>query len=350
MVNLPSTGTDDREAPIRQSVGGEGEAKHDQSHHPDDGGWGLMILAGLVVAGVVLRPVFGGLLDRGAVRTWSTVFVAICLQALPFLAFGVALSGAIAALLRNNSLARVMPKNPALAVPLAGVCGIALPGCECGSVPIAGRLMAGGVHPAAALTFLLAAPAVNPVVLIATAVAFPNDPRMWIARFVASMLTSVTIGWLWVAFGRDELVRRAIDRVEQSAARWERFRSAAVHDILHAGGYLVLGAAAAATIQVALPKRVLNSLGGTGLVAIVTMAALAVLLSICSEADAFVASGLSQFGLVPRLVFLVVGPAVDLKLIAMQGGVFGRRFARVFAPATLLVAIVMATIVGTVLL
>ncbi len=51
------------------------------------------------------------------------------------------------------------------------------------------------------------------------------------------------------------------------------------------------------------------------------------LLSICSEADAFVAASLSQFSLTSRLVFLVVGPMVDLKLISMQTGVFGRRFA-----------------------
>jgi uncharacterized membrane protein YraQ (UPF0718 family) len=313
-------------------------------------GWGLVVLAGLLLAATVLRPLFAGPLDKGAVRTWSTVFVAICLQALPFLALGVALSGLIAALLRNDALTRLLPKRPALAVPLAGVCGIALPGCECGSVPIAGRLMASGVHPAAALTFLLAAPAVNPVVLVATAVAFPNQPRMWIARFIASMLTSVAMGWLWVAFGKTELVQRAIERVEASTARWERFRSAAAHDLLHAGGYLVLGAAAAATLQVVIPRSVLNSLGGNGVVAVASMATLAVLLSICSEADAFVASGLSQFGLVPRLVFLVVGPGVDLKLIAMQSGVFGRRFARWFAPATLLVATVCAVVVGSALL
>jgi hypothetical protein len=80
------------------------------------------------------------------------------------------------------------------------------------------------------------------------------------------------------------------------------------------------------------------------------MAALAVLLSICSEADAFVAASLSQFSLTARLVFLVVGPVVDLKLVAMQAGVFGRRFAATFAPLTLVVAVAAALLVGWVLL
>jgi uncharacterized protein len=99
-----------------------------------------------------------------------------------------------------------------------------------------------------------------------------------------------------------------------------------------------------------VPRRVLNTVAGHGVTAVITMAALAVLLSICSEADAFVASGLTQFSLTSRLVFMVVGPGVDLKLIAMQSGVFGRKFAMWFAPLTLVVAVTVALIVGTVIL
>jgi uncharacterized membrane protein YraQ (UPF0718 family) len=83
---------------------------------------------------------------------------------------------------------------------------------------------------------------------------------------------------------------------------------------------------------------------------IIALAVLAVLLSICSEADAFVAASLSQFSLTSRLVFLVVGPMVDLKLIAMQTGVFGRRFSVRFAPATFVAAVLVGTGIGAVLL
>jgi uncharacterized membrane protein YraQ (UPF0718 family) len=89
---------------------------------------------------------------------------------------------------------------------------------------------------------------------------------------------------------------------------------------------------------------------GQPVLSIFALALLAVLLSICSEADAFVAASLSQFSLTSRLVFLVVGPMVDLKLISMQTGVFGRRFAARFAPATLVTAIVVGACVGAVLL
>ncbi len=73
---------------------------------------------------------------------------------------------------------------------------------------------------------------------------------------------------------------------------------------------------------------------------------LAVLLAICSEADAFIAVGLSQFSLTARLAFLVVGPVVDVKLIALHAGVFGRRFALRFAPLAFIAALLCAMVVG----
>jgi hypothetical protein len=128
------------------------------------------------------------------------------------------------------------------------------------------------------------------------------------------------------------------------------FTAVAAHDFAQAGGFLVLGAALVATLQTVVPPATIESLGGSGAVAVVVMAALAVVLSICSEADAFVAAGLTGFPLGARLTFLVVGPMVDLKLITLQTGVFGRRFARVFAPLTLVAAVGASVLVGGVLL
>jgi uncharacterized membrane protein YraQ (UPF0718 family) len=80
------------------------------------------------------------------------------------------------------------------------------------------------------------------------------------------------------------------------------------------------------------------------------MAGLAVVLSVCSEADAFVAAGLTQFSLTARLAFLVVGPMIDIKLIALQIAVFGRKFAARFAPLVFVVAVVSSVIVGRIVL
>jgi uncharacterized protein len=103
---------------------------------------------------------------------------------------------------------------------------------------------------------------------------------------------------------------------------------------------------AAASLQVAVPRSVLDAVAGHQVLAVVALAGLAVVLAICSEADAFVAASLSQFSLTARLVFMVVGPVVDLKLVALQTGVFGRRFTLRFAPLTLAVAIISGCVVG----
>jgi uncharacterized membrane protein YraQ (UPF0718 family) len=306
--------------------------------------WGWLGLA--FVLAFYLRGLLAGLLDGPALATWTTIFVSISVQALPFLVLGVVLSGAIAALVPPGWLARALPKRPLVAVPAAGLAGVALPGCECGAVPIAGRLTARGAAPAAAFAFMLAAPAINPVVLVSTAVAFPGRPEMVAARFLASLATAVAVGLLWARLGREDWIDRTRQRTVEGGTRWQSFIQTALHDFLHAGGWLVVGAMTAATLQVVVPRSVLDGVADHPALAVVALAGLAVVLAVCSEADAFVAASLNQFSLTARLVFMVVGPVVDLKLVALQTGVFGRRFALRFAPLTLAVAILFGSVVG----
>ena len=315
----------------------------------------LEVFCGILLVAVVLRGQLAELTrSSDRLQIGSTVFVAVCVQALPFLLLGVLVSGAIAAFVPPSVLRRLLPRNAAAAVGVAGLAGAALPGCECGSVPVARRLMDSGVPTAAALAFLLSAPAINPVVLVATAVAFPGDPEMVLARFGGSLLTAVVMGLLWTRFGRAEWMLsaqlRRLDEPREGASRWEVFTETARHDLLQAGGFLVLGGLTSATLHVLVPPGVYDHLAGQVLLAVLVMAVLAVVLALCSEADAFVVASLSQLPLLPRLVFLVVGPAVDVKLFALQAGTFGRAFAVRFAPATFVVAVASACVVGVAVL
>uniref|UniRef100_J1RIS2 Permease n=1 Tax=Streptomyces auratus AGR0001 TaxID=1160718 RepID=J1RIS2_9ACTN len=289
-------------------------------------------------------------LSAPVMQSWMTVFVAVVLQALPFLVLGVLLSALIAVFVPPSFFARALPRQPALAVPVAGMAGAVLPGCECASVPVAGALVRRGVTPAAALAFLLSAPAINPIVLTATAIAFPREPRMVLPRFVASLLVACAMGWLWQRLGRTDWLRPpahpSLDGLGKGAAFWGSVR----HDVMHAGGFLVVGAMAAATLKAVVPADWLHTAADNPVVSILALTILAVVLSICSEADAFVAASLSQFSLTARLAFLVVGPMIDLKLFAMQAGTFGRGFALRFAPATFLLAVLVSAVVGAVLL
>lgn len=305
---------------------------------------------GLCVVTVVLRLASPGFLTGARTQFWSTVFIAVCVQALPFLVLGVVASGIINAWVRPAAVARLLPRSPFAAVPLAAAAGAVLPGCECSSVPIAARMIDRGVPSPAALTFLLAAPAINPVVLIATAVAFPGRPSIVVARALAAFIAASVVG---IICARTSLGTKLVRHVPPDADDRPRRTVAldtALHDFFHAGGFLVIGAASAATLQTVFPRSALDGIAANGVLAVVALGALAVVLSVCSEADAFIATGLTQFSLTARLAFLTVGPMVDLKLIALQTGSFGREFALRFAPLTFAVAILTASVVGWVLL
>jgi uncharacterized protein len=308
------------------------------------------ILAGLLVVVVVFQAPISRALSVPSLSTWTTVFIAVVTQAMPFLVFGVVLSAIIAVFVPPSFFAKVLPSRPALAVPVASIGGVVLPGCECASVPVAGALIRRGVTPAAALAFLLASPALNPIVLTATAVAFPNNPEMVLARFVGSLVTASAMGWLWLRLGRAEWLRPPARPMFEGQGKGAAFWGSVRHDVIHAGGFLVLGAMAAATLKSVVPAGWLQSLANNPVLSVLALAILAVALSICSEADAFVAASLSQFSLTAKLAFMVVGPMVDLKLFAMQAGTFGRRFAIRFAPTTFAMAILVSVLVGAVLL
>ena len=304
----------------------------------------------VLLLAVAARFVLSGPLSTPSVQAWSTVFAAICIQAAPFLALGILLSTLIAVFVPPSFFRRALPARPGLAVPVASLAGVALPGCECGSVPIAAALVERGVAVGPAVAFLLSAPAINPVVLVATSVAFPGHPAMVVARFAGSLVTSVLVGWIWQRAGRGVPLRTRRPMVADGAGRWTVARVTAAHDLGQSLGLLVVGAASAATLNVVVPRSVLGHLAGNAVTGIATLSVLAVLLAVCSEADAFIASSLTQFSLTARLAFMVVGPAIDMKLLAMQVGTFGRRFAQRFAPITFVVAVAVASVVGAVLL
>jgi uncharacterized membrane protein YraQ (UPF0718 family) len=330
-----------------------GPTQADRREPDEPQGWqfnSTLVLITLLLLAVGGQGPIRRVLSEPVMQSGLTVFIAIVVQALPFLVLGVVLSAIIAVFVPASFLARALPRHPARAVPVAGVAGAVLPGCECASVPVAGALVRQGVTPAAALAFLLSAPAINPIVLTATAVAFPNNPRMVLARFVASLLVACAMGWLWQRLGRTDWLRPPTHPSSAGLGKGATFWASVRHDVMHAGGFLVVGAMAAATLKTVIPPSWLYAAAAIPVVSIATLATLAVLLSICSEADAFVAASLSQFSSTAQLAFLVVGPMIDLKLFAMQAATFGRGFALRFAPVTFALAILTSALVGAVLL
>jgi uncharacterized membrane protein YraQ (UPF0718 family) len=286
------------------------------------------------------------------VRTFLVIFGSLLIQALPFVMLGALAASLVEVFLPLGTLEKLGRLPRPLQLPAAGLAGLAFPICECGSVPVARRLAQRGLMPSAAVTFMLAAPVINPVVIASTFFAYRGRSTLWTmvgGRFALGLIVAIAVGWVAGSRSKDELLKpnpeethEHLTELGRPEARWRRFFVHLGNDFLFMGRYLILGATIAAAIQTFLPTSVLDNLAGTTVLSLVLMMALAAVLSLCSESDAFVAASFVQFGPSAQLAFLVFGPMVDMKLIALYAGTFRRGFVR-----TVIVGVAATTLVGT---
>ncbi|HCG76353.1 TPA: permease, partial [bacterium] len=109
------------------------------------------------------------ILKNAKLQLFSIIFLAILLEAIPFLLLGTLVSGTIEVLVPQKRLERFIPANRFLA-PLSGLfLGLVFPVCSCGSVPVARRLIKKNLPLSGALSYMLAAPIINPIVIFSTA-------------------------------------------------------------------------------------------------------------------------------------------------------------------------------------
>jgi uncharacterized membrane protein YraQ (UPF0718 family) len=197
---------------------------------------------------------------------------------------------------------------------------------------------------------MLASPVLNPLVLGSTWVAYGGHIRgaeMVAGRASLGLLAAALAGAVIGRTGAGDLLRpRPSDREENqhdhSAGPAVAFSSHLVSDFLFMGKFIVLGAALSAFVQTAVPQSVVSALGGTPVVASLSLMAVAYVLSLCSEADAFVAASFTTFSPGAQLAFLVLGPIADLKLSVLYSATFRRWFV-----ARLLLAAVPPIVAGS---
>ncbi|HLB39162.1 MAG TPA: permease [Actinomycetota bacterium] len=305
--------------------------------------WVLLALAAVAVAARVLHP-----MQISWLRNMLIVFGSLLIEAMPFVALGATVSAAIEVFVPASSFAKIARLPRAAQLPVAAFAGMAFPVCECGSVPVARRLARKGLSPAAAVTFMLAAPIVNPVVIASTFVAYrgrDSQALMVAGRFTLGLVVAMCVGWVIGALRPDGLLRAdaAIDDpddVEEPRAR--RFFTHLSGDLVFMARFLILGALIAAAIQTFVPASVADRVASLPVLSLLAMMFLAFILSLCSESDAFVAASFTSFGPSAQLAFLVFGPMVDLKLAALYIGTYSKGFFR-----TVLIVVAAATLVAT---
>jgi uncharacterized membrane protein YraQ (UPF0718 family) len=210
--------------------------------------------------------------------------------------------------------------------------GMLIPVCECGNVPFARGLMMRGLAPAEALTFLIAAPIVNPIVILTTHAAFGWDGGILIARLVGGYLIANLIGWIYSRHPSPDslLTQRFIDTCDrvthEPGTPVRRSLTQFLVELRAVMPALVIGSALAGAVQVLIPRDMLLAIGSNPVLSIVAMMVLAMTVAICSNVDAFFAlSFASTFSSGALVAFLLVGPLVDIKMLALMRTTFTGR-------------------------
>lgn len=314
------------------------------------------LLVGLVVVvlivGMLARFIEGPLHDR--FQTFVTIFLGIFIEAVPFLVAGSVVSGLIDVFIDQQSLARFVPRRPVPAALVGALLGFAFPVCECGVVPVTRRLYQKGLPLSVGIAFLLAAPVVNPVVVLSTYAAFGWGPII-IGRFVLSVLIAFIVGLLFTLARPDEVLLPASaeslhhEHEQPAGVRARIWRALAIggDDFLDMVRYLIVGSMLAAAMQTFVPQSTLLALGSGPVISVVAMLALAFVLSICSTVDAFVAlSFANTFTTGSILGFLIFGPMVDIKSSLMFLGVFRRRIVLYLILLPLLLSLLTAVFIN----
>lgn len=283
------------------------------------------VVAGVLVGLAAFRLVSAqtgqwSLPDR--LQDWITLSLSVMIEALPFVMLGICIAIIVQVWLPAERLLIYLPQQPLLRRACLSLLGTALPVCECGNVPLARGLLAKGLTPSESLVFLLAAPILNPVTIITTQQAFAGDMTILWARVFGGFAIANLVGWVYARRPAEELLTNTFvascqaDHVQQSkqVASLAIFRRE-VQAMLPA---LVVGAGLAGLVQVLVSREVLVSLGSQPVWSVIAMVALAFIVSICSNVDAFFALAFRQTFMTGALVsFLTFGPMIDIKMLSL---------------------------------
>lgn len=299
-----------------------------------------------------------------SVLQMSMIFLSIVIEALPFVLLGCIISGALYVFLTPERVQKLLPQNKFASIAVGCGLGFFFPSCECGIVPIVNQFVKKGVPNHTAFAFMLTAPIINPIVIFSTFIAFGNSMQYAFLRVVGSLIVAMVIG-IWLAYFnqqpiiKDATLQQAVTNVNKgghhhhhedasNTTRKKSFVQQLGHVLEHSvdeffdtGRYLMIGGLIAAAMQTYLPTGVMLTLGSNKVLAVFVMLFLALAMSLCSEADAFIGSSLlSLFGTGPVVGFLVFGPMVDIKNLLMMNRYFSTRFIASF------VAIIVVCVTG----
>ncbi len=298
---------------------------------------GLLLLAIFIISFLFMEEIKNDSVFENlpsSIMHVNTVFLSILIEAVPFILLGVFVSALIQTFVSEQHIQRLIPKNPYAGIGAVLFMGIIFPVCECAIIPVVRRLIKKGLPLHLGVVFLLTVPIVNPVVILSTFYAFRTNMTVVYGRIGLALLVAIVIGLIiyWVFRNGDQL-KSQVQHVGHdhshglSISRWKQTVYHASDEFFDTGKFLIFGAFLASMFQVFINRNDLLALGSNEWSSTGLMMGLAFLLSICSEADAFIAASFgSSFTVGSIIAFLVYGPMLDVKNMLMMFAYFKTRF------------------------
>ena len=279
-------------------------------------------------------------------NNFAIIFLSIVLEGIPFIIIGSFISSLIHIFVSEEQIARIIPKNKFLGIFTAAIVGIIFPVCECAIVPITRKLVKKGLPINMAITFMLAVPIVNPIVIFSTYCAFIGKTYVVFMRVGFGIVGAMLIGYIMGLMeeknplkhqylGSGDFAQKECSVDQVLIHRGQSNRRSVISEVLKhtsrefydVGKLFIIGALLSTSMQVFIPKQYILSIGTGNVSSIVVMMTLAFVLSICSETDAFIArTFLGQFTLGSLIGFMILGPMIDIKNTIMLSGSFKFKF------------------------
>ena len=284
------------------------------------------------------------------IKNIGVIFISIFFESLPFLLLGSFISSIIEVYVSNEKIARLIPKNRILATITGIFLGFFLPACDCAVIPVSKRLLKKKVPINVAISFMLASPIINPVVLFSTYTAFyKTNPEIFWYRLILGIVVAFIIGIIMdILFSKKIILKNSLleedecDSCECHHDDEKKVIAIIKHtliDMFEVVKYLMFGALLASLVQVLIPRSVITVFNNSKVLSIIIMMLFAYLISLCSTSDSFVGKSLlSSFSKSSILAYLLLGPMIDIKNTIVLLGNYKKKF------VTTLISLIFITI------
>jgi uncharacterized membrane protein YraQ (UPF0718 family) len=271
---------------------------------------------------------------------FASIFISIVLEAMPFILLGSFISAIIQNFISEELIVKLIPKINIFGYFGAALIGLVFPVCECAIIPITRSLIKKGMPVGLGITFMLSVPIINPVVIMSTYYAFYDKQAMLLLRiaggFVAAILIGIVVNFLKGKEDKVILNNKGSDYYcscgcnSLSLEKETKLKTVFEHtgkEFIDIMGYLIFGAFISSGFQVIQSQGGFNYIFDSKFLNIIFMMVLGFILSLCSEADAFVGrTFLENYSFSGVAAFLILGPMLDLKNLIMLFGSFKKNF------------------------